>query len=149
MRTTAIHVFTIGAAGKSAERFFSLLAGAGVKRVIDVRLYNSSQLAGYTKSRDLPFFLKSILHADYLHLAAFAPTKELLNDYKKGQLSWAEYERRYRATIEQRRADLELSPEVLDRSCLLCAEPTADHCHRRLAAEHLQQIWPELTIQHL
>jgi uncharacterized protein (DUF488 family) len=149
MNTVTIKIFTIGFAEKSAEQFFSILRQAGVRRVIDVRLYNSSQLAGYTKSRDLAFFLKSIIDADYIYLPAFAPTKELLDDYKNGAISWLDYQRQYRAILERRQPSLELSQEFLDHSCLLCAEPTAACCHRRLAAEHLQETWPELVVTHL
>lgn len=143
------HIFTIGFAGKSAEQFFTILAEAGVKRVLDVRLHNSSQLAGYTKCGDLPFFLRSIVGAGYAHLPAFAPTKQLLNGYKKGEFSWAEYERGYQAILERRRPHLGLNPSDFEGGCLLCAEPTADQCHRRLAAEYLQQVWRGLTVTHL
>ncbi len=142
-------LFTIGFAGKSAQQFFPILGEAKVRHVIDVRLYNTSQLAGYTKRQDLAFFCKSIIGAGYSHLLSFAPTKELLDGYKKGDLSWAEYERQYQAILENRRPHLELNLETLDHACLLCSEPTADKCHRRLAAQYLQQIWPELAITHL
>jgi uncharacterized protein (DUF488 family) len=142
-------ILTIGYAGKSAEEFFSILGHLVVRRVIDVRLYNTSQLAGYTKRRDLEYFLKAIIGADYTHLPAFAPTRELLDGYKKGQLAWPDYERQYRSLLASRQPHISLNAAMLDHSCLLCAEPTADQCHRRLAAEYLQGIWPELTIQHL
>lgn len=142
-------LLTIGYAGKSAETFFSTLARSGVRGVIDVRLYNTSQLAGYTKRRDLEYFLKAIIGADYTHLPVFAPTRELLDDYKKGQIAWPEYERQYQNMLEHRQPHTGLNPAMLDHACLLCAEATADHCHRRLAAKYLQDIWPDLTIQHL
>ena len=106
MNTQPIQLFTIGFAGKSAERFFTILAEAKVRRVLDVRLYNSSQLAGYTKRGDLTFFLKSIIGADYSHLPGVAPTKDLLDGYHKGRVSWAEYEQQYRAILEHRRPQM-------------------------------------------
>ncbi len=142
-------IFTIGFAGKTAEQFFTILKGAGVRRVLDVRLYNSSQLAGYTKKSDLPFFLRSLVGADYLHLAAFAPSKQLLNGYKEGEISWAEYVDEYTSILDRRQPHQDLKSGDIDGGCLLCAEPTPEQCHRRLAAEYLQRVWPDLMIQHL
>ena len=142
-------LFTIGYAGKSAEEFFSILGHFGVRRIIDVRLYNTSQLAGYTKCRDLDYFLRVIIGADYTHLPVFAPTRELLDGYKKGQISWQEYEQQYRGILGYRQPHRGLDIAMLDHACLLCAEATADHCHRRLAAEYLQGSWPDLTIKHI
>ncbi len=147
--TPGITLFTIGFAGKSAEQFFSLLRQAGVRRVIDVRLYNSSQLAGYTKRSDLEYFVKTIIGADYLHLPIFAPTKALLDSYKNGQINWPEYERQYQNILQRRQPHNKLNPEILDHACLLCAESSANQCHRRLAAEYLQNTWPNLAITHL
>jgi uncharacterized protein (DUF488 family) len=147
--TPEITLFTIGFAGKSAEQFFGLLAQTGVRRVIDVRLYNSSQLAGYTKRSDLEYFLKTIIGADYVHLPIFAPTKAMLDGYKKGQITWLEYERQYQDILQHRQPHNKFDPAILDHACLLCAESTADQCHRRLAAEYLQSIWPNLAIKHL
>lgn len=149
MSTQPHRIITIGFVGKSAEQFFTILKDAGVQTVLDVRLYNSSQLAGYTKSSDLPFLLRAIVGAGYLHLPAFTPTKQLLNGYKKGEFTWSEYEREYAAILDRRQPHRDLNPEDIDGGCLLCAEPTADQCHRRLAAEHLQRIWPSLAITHL
>jgi uncharacterized protein (DUF488 family) len=149
MSTQPHRIFTIGFAGKSAEQFFTILKDAGVRRVLDVRLYNSSQLAGYTKSSDLPFFLRTIVGAGYTHLPAFAPTKQLLNGYKNGEFTWPEYEREYAAILDRRQPHRDLRPEDIDGGCLLCAEPTADQCHRRLAAEYLQRMWPSMVVTHL
>ena len=147
--TSEITLFTVGFVGKSAEQFFHLLVQAGVRRVIDVRLYNNSQLAGYTKCNDLEYFLKTIVGAEYLYLPNFAPTKELLDGYKKKTISWQEYVRRYQNLLRYRQPRYEVDDTMLDRACLLCAESTADQCHRRLAAEYLQNTWPNLTIKHL
>jgi len=149
MSDAAIRIFTIGFAGKSAAEFFGLLGQAQVRRVIDVRLYNRSQLAGYTKQRDLEFFLRSILGAAYTHMPDFAPTKGLLDGYKNGSISWPQYEAEYQALLARRQPHRRLTPTELDRCCLLCAEKTAGRCHRRLAAEYLQRVWPGISIAHV
>jgi uncharacterized protein (DUF488 family) len=144
-----ITLFTMGFAGKSAQDFFDKLKQSGVRSVIDVRLNNSSQLAGFTKKRDLEFFLRAVAGIDYLNGPDFAPTKEILDDYKKKRIDWNEYETRYRRLIEGRRPADRLKPGDFDRACLLCSEPTPEHCHRRLAAEYLKDVWGNVTIVHL
>jgi len=146
------NVYTIGFSGKSAEQFFSLLGQHNVQRVLDVRLWNRSQLAGFTKARDLQFFLRTILDADYVHLPILAPTKELLDGYKKKQVSWADYELAYVKILAERNAQAMLAPELFTDACLLCSEATAQQCHRRLGAEYLQSKWGifnQLNIIHL
>lgn len=142
-------IFTIGFAGKGAEEFFTGLRQAGVKRVVDVRLRNVSQLAGFTKKRDLEYFLRTIVGIDYLHMPELAPTKHILDDYKKRRIDWHEYERSYRQLLQERRPADDLDAEAFDRACLLCSEGEADHCHRRLAAEYLKDQWRDVEIKHL
>ena len=144
-----IAIFTIGFAGKKAEEFFETLKQSGVRRLVDIRLNNSSQLAGFTKRPDLEYFLRVIAGIDYGHEPDFAPTKEILDDYKKKRIDWGEYENLYRRLIAERRPAEKLKPEDFDRACLLCSEPTAEHCHRRLAAEYLRDAWKNVTITHL
>ncbi len=142
-------IFTIGFAGKSAEQFFALLQQAGAVKLIDTRLNNVSQLAGFTKRRDLEYFLRVIAGIHYVHDLELAPTADMLDNFKKGRSSWDEYQARYtqllidRALVERRQA------ADFDHACLLCSEPKPDHCHRRLAAEILQRAWPDLNIEHL
>ncbi len=138
-------VFTIGTSGKSAEQFFGMLRENGVERVIDVRLFNRSQLAGFTKSTDLPFFLRTILGAEYLHLPMLAPTKDLLDGYKSKQITWDQYETAYRNILADRQVEVLFDAALFDNACLLCSEPTAEHCHRRLAGEYLQLAWGTLA----
>jgi uncharacterized protein (DUF488 family) len=147
--TPCITLFTVGFTGKSANEFFELLKQSGVRRVVDIRLNNVSQLAGFTKKRDLEYFLRVIADIGYVHERDLAPTKEILDDYKKKRIDWNEYENRYRRLIEERQPAKNLKPEDFDRSCLLCSEPTAEHCHRRLAAEYLKEAWGNVTIVHL
>ena len=142
-------IFTIGCAGKDAQEFFTILKQAGIKKVVDVRLYNTSQLAGFTKKKDIEYFLNTIVGADYIHLPIMAPTKQLLNDYKKGQISWPQYEDQFNAIIAQRQIESHLTPQDMDMSCFLCSEAKADKCHRRLIAEYLANHWQNVLIQHL
>ena len=129
-----IQVYTIGYSGKSAREFFSLLKETGIKKLIDVRLYNTSQLAGYTKRGDIEYFLESIVGADYVHVPVMAPTKQLLNNYKNGVINWAGYEEQFRDIIAGRQIEKHIELNDLNMGCLLCAEAVADNCHRRLVA---------------
>jgi uncharacterized protein (DUF488 family) len=142
-------LFTIGFTQKNAETFFTTLRRAGVGRVVDVRLHNTGQLAGFTKRDDLAFFLRSINNVDYLHLPALAPTAEMLSAYRAGKDSWDAYARAFEALIRNRKIEETLREEIRDRDCLLCSEAAPEHCHRRLVAEHLQHQWKGWTIEHL
>jgi uncharacterized protein (DUF488 family) len=139
----------MGFTRKSARQFFTRLIDAGVRRVVDVRLNNVSQLAGFTKRADLEYFLQQIGQIGYVHLPELAPTQELLDRYKKRGGSWAEYEAEFLQLMAERRIEEQVSPELLDGGCLLCSEPTPDRCHRRLVAEYLADRWGTITIQHL
>ena len=149
MNHSEITIFTIGFAGKSAEQFFSILQENKMRKILDVRLYNRSQLAGFTKQKDLEFFLRAILGAEYEHLPEFAPTKQLLDDYKAKRISWEAYEDEYRKLLDRRRPDDRLTRDEMNDVCLLCSEPHAEHCHRRLAAEFLGDKWGNIRIVHL
>lgn len=144
-----IRLFTIGFTGKSALEFFELLKRSGVRRLVDTRLNNVSQLAGFTKKRDLEYFLRAIADIDYEHDTGLAPTKEMLDDYKKKRIDWNEYARRFDELLRSRRPGERLSPADLDGACLLCSEPTPENCHRRLVAEYLKEEWKNVTIEHL
>lgn len=142
-------VYTIGFTKKSAEKFFGLLRGSDTRRLVDVRLNNVSQLAGFAKRDDLRFFLREICDLDYLHLPLLAPTQEMLDQYKKGGGDWGAYERRFLDLMEERSIESELSRAAIEGSCLLCSEDLPHHCHRRLVAEYLRDRWGELSIKHL
>ena len=144
-----MRVFTIGFTKKSAEEFFARLQNAGVRRVVDVRLNNTSQLAGFAKARDLEFFLEAVAGIGYVHLPELAPAQEILDDFSKKKGAWSEYERRFAELLEERGVAETVSREVLDGACLLCSEDTPEHCHRRLVAEHLQERWGDVEIVHL
>jgi uncharacterized protein (DUF488 family) len=142
-------IFTIGFTKKSAERFFSTLQQAGVKRIVDVRLNNISQLAGFTKTDDLRYFLKAIGGIEYVHLPELAPTQEMLDAYKKQKGDWSVYEKQFLELMATRHIEDTVSRDVLNEGCLLCSEDKPDHCHRRLVAEYLANHWPDVQTQHL
>ena len=142
-------LFTIGFTKKSAETFFNKLRTAGVKRLIDVRLNNVSQLAGFAKRDDLDYFLKVICDCEYRHEPLLAPTKEILAGYKKKEMEWEEYETRFVKLLENRQAHHLVTPDELRNSCLLCSEPKPDKCHRRLVAEFLRSRFDGIEIYHL
>jgi uncharacterized protein (DUF488 family) len=144
-----ITLFTIGFTGKSAEEFFETLRKAGVRRLVDVRLNNVSQLAGFTKKKDLAYFLRTIAQIDYVHEPLLAPTKEILDAFKKKRIEWSDYQRRFQGLLSERRPEERLAAGEFDRACLLCSEPTPEQCHRRLVAEYLKQQWEDVEIRHL
>lgn len=144
-----IKIFTIGFSKKTAHQFFDILQQAGVKMVIDIRLNNVSQLAGFTKKDDLKYFLDKITKINYTHRPEMAPTKEILDGYKKKKISWNEYEKKFSKIMRDRKIENLVTPEQIDNSCLLCSEPKADKCHRRLVAEYLASKWNNVEIVHL
>ena len=142
-------IFTIGFTNKKAEKFFETLRTAGVRRVIDVRLNNVSQLAGFSKKDDLRYFLKAIDHIDYVHVPELAPTQGLLDGYKKHKGEWSAYEKDFLNLMQQRQIETSIAKDLIDQGCLLCSEDKPHHCHRRLVAEYLQRHWPNVSIEHL
>lgn len=144
-----MRVFTIGFTKKAARRFFEMLRKSGAKRVVDVRLNNVSQLAGFAKKDDLAYFLKEICGMEYIHLPELAPTQEILDEYKKHHGDWTWYETRFLALMKQRRIEETVSREVIADGCLLCSEDKPHFCHRRLVAEYLKQHWGDVDIAHL
>lgn len=145
-----MEIYTIGFTQTTAERFFDRLADAGVKRLLDVRLSNSSQLAGFAKAKDLPFFLNRLIGAEYRHEPMLAPTQELLDAYKKHKGDWATYEHGFLELMRKRHIESRLSRGDFEKpTALLCSEPTPEHCHRRLVCEYLAAHWSDLQPVHL
>lgn len=145
-----MEVYTIAFTQRAAAEFFGALKSAGVKRLLDVRLNNTSQLAGFSKRDDLAFFLKEICGAEYLHEPLLAPTQELLDGYKKHNGNWDEYERRFLELMADRRIEERLDRVLLETpTALLCSERTADRCHRRLVVEYLDAKWGGISAVHL
>jgi uncharacterized protein (DUF488 family) len=135
-------LFTIGFTKKSARTFFTKLRESGAQRVVDVRLNNVSQLAGFAKKDDLQFFLREICHMDYVHLPILAPTAEMLDTYKKKKGEWS-------ALMKSREIENNITREQIADGCLLCSEEKPHHCHRRLVAEYLREKWTDLEIVHI
>jgi uncharacterized protein (DUF488 family) len=144
-----MRICIIGFTHKNAEEFFRRLKNSGIKRVVDVRLNNISQLAGYSKRDDLKFFFKSILDIDYVHSPILAPTQDILDEYKKNKGDWKVYERKFLALIHHRRVENQIPRELIAEGCLLCSEDKAHFCHRRLVAEYLDEKWGDIKIEHL
>jgi len=143
-------IYTIGFAKKSAEEFFGTLKRAGIKRLIDIRLNNTSQLAGFSKRQDLPFFLKEILGADYVYKPELSPTQEMIDDWKKNKGAWEHFEGKFIPLIAERKIEKELDKKLFQvPAVLLCSEPEPTHCHRRLVAEYLKSHWKGVEIVHL
>jgi uncharacterized protein (DUF488 family) len=142
-------LFTIGFTKKNAREFFTRLRQPGLKRVVDVRLSNTSQLAGFTKKGDLEFFLKEICSLGYVHLPALAPTPEIMEAGRKGGAAGDAWERDFLTLLASRRVEETVPRELLDGGCLLCSEAKPDRCHRRLVAEYLRGKWGGVDIRHL
>lgn len=144
-------LYTIGFTQKSAEQFFELIKNNKIELLIDVRLNNKSQLAGFTKGSDLKYFLKEICGTEYIHCEEFAPTKDLLSNYQKGIVSWDDYEKEFDMILELRGDYSKFYERFKEysRICLLCSEPTAEHCHRRLVAEKIQNEFNEIEVIHI
>jgi uncharacterized protein (DUF488 family) len=145
-----MEIYSIGFTQKTAERFFGLLRQAGIRRVLDVRRNNVSQLAGFSKRDDLAFFLREICGAEYVHQPLLAPTQELLDAYKKKKGSWSEYQQRFLALMAERRVEDRLERSLFAvPTALLCSEPAPEHCHRRLVLEYLSEKWGGIRAIHL
>lgn len=144
-----IRIYTIGFTKKSAEKFFTALKSHGVKTIYDVRLNNESQLAGFTKMKDLKYFLKVICQIDYIHCVELAPTQDILNDFKKQLIDWNSYEKLFVELIDRRKVSDKLNPADLDGACLLCSEEKPSECHRTLVANYLKKKWNNVDIIHI
>ena len=143
-------IYTIGFTQKSAERFFSLLNKNKVLRVVDVRLNNVSQLAGFAKRDDLKFFLRELCGAEYIHAPVLAPEQADLKAYKNKEMSWQEYETRFLDLMSRRHVEKEFFPSDMEGACLLCSEHMPHRCHRRLVAEYLNANWSStIEVKHL
>lgn len=142
-------LFTIGFTKKSAEAFFTKLRLCGAKRVVDVRLNNVSQLAGFAKRNDLAFFLREICHMDYVHVPELAPTQDILDEYKKNKGDWAVYEQKFLELMRKREIEKRVDPAMIADGCLLCSEEKPHHCHRRLVAEYLKSHWGDVEVSHI
>ena len=144
-----MNIFTIGFTKTSADNFFGRIERSGARSLVDVRLNNQSQLAGFAKNLDLKFFLDRLLNVSYRHESELAPTQEMLSAYRKKEMSWSEYEAEYLALLNTRDIASKFQTEDFENACLLCSEDTAHMCHRRLLAEYLTKNWSGVKIIHL
>jgi uncharacterized protein (DUF488 family) len=145
-----VNVATIGFTRTTAEGFFERLRNAGVRKIVDVRLHNTSQLAGFAKADDLAYFLRTIGGIEYAHQPLLAPTDTMLKAYRKEKGDWGVYEAHFLKLMVERQIEMRLRPEMLDGACLLCSEATPHHCHRRLVCEYLNDRWTgALRVKHL
>ena len=141
-------IFTIGFTKTTAEKFFSRLKRSGTRRIVDVRLNNKSQLAGFAKRDDLSYFAEELCGMGYRHMPELAPTQDILDAYRKKKEPWSEYEKKFLNLMAERQIE-RIDREQLDGGCLLCSEDKPHHCHRRLVAEYLHQKWGDVEIVHL
>lgn len=142
--------YTIGFTQKGAKKFFTLIKDNNVSRIIDVRLNNVSQLAGFAKQDDLKYFLSELCNAEYVHLEELAPTKDILNDYKKKIITWEAYEDKFNNLIAKRNIERTVDKSLLENGCLLCSEHKPHHCHRKLVIDYLNKHWEtDIEVIHL
>jgi len=145
-----MEIYSIGFTQKSASQFFGTLKAHGIERLLDVRLNNTSQLAGFAKQADLAYFLREICSASYEHEPLLAPTQDILDTFKKQKGSWELYEGEFLALMRARKIESAIDKESFtQKTVLLCSEPTAEHCHRRLVLEYLVERWEGVEIHHL
>jgi uncharacterized protein (DUF488 family) len=145
-----MEIYSIGFTQKNAGEFFGTLKAHAIERLLDVRLNNTSQLAAFAKQADLAYFLAEICGAAYEHEPLLAPTQEMLDAFKKHKGSWDVYEQSFLSLMKERKIESAIDRQSFARrTVLLCSEPTAEHCHRRLVLEYLQQHWEGTEIHHL
>lgn len=149
MNRPVIQLYTIGFTNKSARQFFCLLTESGATKIVDTRINNVSQLAGFAKGQDLAFFAEAVGGMGYEHNLDFAPTKDLLDQYRGKKISWEKYADEYLNLLDRRKVGQKTDIESLHRHCLLCSEHGPEHCHRRLLAEYFQAVRPDIEIIHL
>jgi uncharacterized protein (DUF488 family) len=148
--TNHVNISTIGFTQTTAESFFARLQIAKVRTVLDVRLNNTSQLAGFAKAKDLAFFLKNLSNISYIHQPLMAPTQPILDAYKKNKGDWSIYERQFMCLMTERRIEEKVKIETLEGACFLCSEAKPHHCHRRLVVDYLNSKWGSaLRVKHL
>lgn len=144
-------IYTMGFTKKSARQFFELVRAHDIDLLIDIRLSNKSQLAGFTKGEDLVYFLDELCHCGYEHCLAFAPTKELMDSYQNNRIKQPEFEAIYNQLLKDRGdyKDFLNKYGAYENVCLLCSEATPERCHRRLLAEAIVREFPQLRVEHL
>ncbi|MCY7674843.1 DUF488 domain-containing protein [Bacillus safensis] len=145
------NITTIGFAKKTLKNFLTLLKEANVTCLVDTRLNNTSQLSGFAKKNDLEYILEEFMGIKYLHRLDFAPTKEMLSDYKAKKISWDEYKDMYINLLKERKIEDNIEDlfEENETLCFLCSEHKHDHCHRSLLVDYIKNLRGNLNIIHL
>ena len=145
-------LYTIGFTKSTAEHFFDRLEKNSVDILFDVRLNNTSQLAGFAKFPDIEWFAHRILKIRYLHDSYFSPTEDILKEYQKKVIDWKGYELRFEKLMRERAVEeyiTEKYTQILHMNiCFLCSEPTAEHCHRRLVAKYFARL-AQTSVRHI
>ena len=144
-------LYTIGSSKKSSRQFFQSIKYHMIQILVDVRLKNDSQLLGFTRKRDLPYLLE-LHNCKYEHCVNYAPTAEILTDWKKKRITWPEYEQRYHALMTEKNSVRDFMTRyygVYESVCLLCSEVSPEHCHRRLLAEMLHEQKNDIEVLHI
>lgn len=137
-------IYTIGSNRKSAETFFELLRRNDVRFLLDIRLRNSSQLAGFAKGNDLEYFTGRILGIGYRHDVRFAPDEGLFEVRKSKGLNMEQFALKFWETLEERDMKQVLLDEyagVMDGICLMCSEEDHRECHRSVVAGYISDVF--------
>ncbi|MBL0373078.1 DUF488 domain-containing protein [Rhizobium sp. KVB221] len=143
-------VHTIGFTNTTAEHFFDRLLASGSRLVIDVRLHNTSQLAGFAKATDLAYFLDRIAGIGYAHQSLLAPEEDMLKAFRAPKANWQDNESQFQRLMAERKIEEKLKPDYFADSCLLCSEDKPHHCHRRMILDYLNDRWGKvLDVTHL
>lgn len=143
-------IYTIGYTKKSLKEFVSLLKEHNIEKIVDIRLKNTSQIAGFAKANDLEYILEELLGIKYLYEPELSPTEEILKKYKEDK-NWEEYVKSFTKLMKDREIDKTVKRVIsdTDRVCLLCSEDPPDNCHRRLVAEYYKEFDNSIKIRHL
>jgi len=146
-------LYTIGFTQKTAKKFFSLLKDNEIDAVVDIRLNNTSQLAGFSKYPDIGYFLNDLLNIKYIHDPEFSPTANILKGFKEKKISWNEYTKRFNELMAQRNIEQYIQEKYNDckitKYCLLCSENEPEQCHRSLVSDYFCEIYKQLEVINL
>lgn len=144
-------LYNIGFTKKTAEVFFELLKKNNVETVIDIRLNNTSQLAGFAKFPDIQYFLTQICNIGYIHDKKFSPAETTLKKYKSKEIDWKQYTEEFNKTMSEREIGKYIAETYcdFDNMCLLCSETTHKYCHRSIVSEKFKEQFSNISIINL
>lgn len=142
-------VFTIGVSDKTAQQFFTLINKPALARVIDIRPENTVNLGGFSKKNNLPFLLQEMGQREYVRNLELVPDRNMLDDAKLTPASFHQYKQQVQTLLSSRKIETTIPRELIDGACLMCNEPRANHCYRKVLAEYLKDKWGDMIIMHL